>query len=416
MIQVGTSRSAQQYKLRKLIAALSSREAKGKEFVSLYLTPGRSIEEMTALIHEQLKSREARRESEGARIDGALSMVLRRLKSQKETSAFGLAMFAGTYSTSEGRAETENVLEIVPPEPITKYQYEVDDHFDLEPLREMLRGWTDVGIIAIDSKEAGYGVVRGTRVDIVEDITSGIPGKSGKGGQSQRRYERERDMELTYYFHRVGEHATKTLLEEYKVTGLIVGGPGQTKGDFLKGDYLHYELKRNLLSTVDTLSSGKEGVKEVGEKAPGILRGLHDSEERKLLQRLLADLGRRDGLAISGLEPVLNAIRDGVAEVALVSDNVDMVRLDKTCRKCSSTESVMTDRESRVKTEQGMISTRCGKCGAGDYEVEEKDIVDVLEDAASQTDARVEVIAAPDGTAKLGELGGVAALLRYRQG
>ncbi len=39
-----------------------------------------------------------------------------------------------------------------------------------------------------------------------------------------------------------------------------------------------------------------------------------------------------------------------------------------------------------------MITSPCEKCNALEYEVEEKDIVGVLEDVASQTNARVEVI------------------------
>ena len=128
-----------------------------------------------------------------------------------------------------------NVEELVPPEPITAYLYEVDDHFRLEPLREMLRDQKVVGLVAMDSKEASFGILNGERLELIENITSGIPGKSGKGGQSQRRYERERDMELTYYFHRVAEHATKAFLENHKVTALIVGGPGPNERGFLKG-------------------------------------------------------------------------------------------------------------------------------------------------------------------------------------
>ena len=93
-----------------------------------------------------------------------------------------------------------NVEELVPPEPITTYLYEVDNHFHLEPLREMLRNQKVVGVVAMDSKEASFGMLNGERLELMENITSGIPGKSGKGGSSQRRYERERDMAVTYFF------------------------------------------------------------------------------------------------------------------------------------------------------------------------------------------------------------------------
>ena len=110
-----------------------------------------------------------------------------------------------------------NVEELVPPEPITTYLYEVDNHFRIEPLREMLRDQKVVGLIAMDSKEASFGVLNGERFEMIENITSGVHGKSGKGGSSQRRYERERDMALTNYFHRVADHAKKAFLEAIKL-------------------------------------------------------------------------------------------------------------------------------------------------------------------------------------------------------
>ena len=62
-----------------------------------------------------------------------------------------------------------------------------------------------------------------------------------------------------------------------------------------------------------------------------------------------------------------------------------------------------------------MKSNPCEKCRPVEYEVAEKDIIDVLDDLASQTNARVEVISTEsEEKAKLAALGGFAALLRYR--
>ncbi|HKM60515.1 MAG TPA: peptide chain release factor 1, partial [Candidatus Bathyarchaeia archaeon] len=69
----------------------------------------------------------------------------------------------------------------------------------------------------------------------------------------------------------------------------------------------------------------------------------------------------------------------------------------------------------KTQTVQEMLSNPCKKCSALEYEVEEKDIVDVLEDLASQTNATVEVISTEsEEKAKLAALGGFAAILRFR--
>jgi peptide chain release factor subunit 1 len=405
--------SVKQYRMRKLIASLSGREGREKDFVSLYIPREQSTDEVITILREKLDSDEIRSQSNRDRVQDVLTKLMHHLKLQKEIPENGLAIFAAS-AADHVESEGSDIEEIAPPEPITAYLFAVDDHFDLEPLREMLREDRVVGLIAMDAKTAGFGVLSGDSLELVDDITSGVPGRSGKGGSSQRRYERGRDMELTYYFHRVAEHATEAFLANRRVTGLIVGGPGLTKDKFLSGDYLSYELKNMLLARVDTLGSGKEGVKEAFEKSAETLKSIHTREEEKIMQRLEEDVGKQNGLAIFGLNPVLDALKNGVAEVALVADNTDMTEIIATCKRCGLSRSRMVDKEKHVQTAQEMISDPCEKCHAVEYKVEDRDIIDALEDLASQTDARVEVISASEENATLRTSGGFAALLRYR--
>jgi peptide chain release factor subunit 1 len=408
-----TTNSVKQHKLRKLIAWLSDQEARGKEFISLYIPPETSMDEVVASLKKESDSINLKSEREENRLQKTLKTLIQRLKQEEEIPENGLAVFTGTFPANN-QDEAFNFEEIVPPEPVVKYLYVVDNHFQLEPLREMLRNQKIVGLIALDSKEAGFGLLNGEHIELIEKITSGIPGKSRKGGQSQRRYERERDMEITYYFHRIAEHAAKVFLMNHKVTVLIVGGPGTTKDDFLKGDYLHYELKDAFLSAVDTQFAGSDGVKEVLRKSSEALKNMCVPEEKRIVQRFLAELSKQDGLATYGIDSVLAALKKGEAEVALVTDSTDIIEKATICKRCGLNNTIIMDKKN-AQTIKQMISTPCEKCHAIEYEVEDKDIIDVLEDAASQTDAHVEVISAEsEEKAKLTALGGFAALLRYR--
>jgi peptide chain release factor subunit 1 len=412
---MATTNSVKQHKLRKLIAYLSDKQGRGMEFISLYIPREKSIDEMVAFLKCESDSAAAKSESVKDRLQDALKNVIQHLKLQKEIPENGLAVFAGTFVANDLEGEGLNVEELVPPEPLITYLYEVDNHFRLEPLREMLRTQKVVGLIAMDSKEASFGILNGERLELIENITSGIPGKSGKGGSSQRRYERERDMAVTYFFHRVAEHAAKAFLENHKVTALIIGGPGQTKQEFLNGDYLHYELKNAFLGTVDTQSTGREGVREVLGKSSETIKNMCAPEEKSIVQRLLAEMVKQDNLAIYGLDPVLNALKKGEVDVALVTDNTDMLEIVVLCKKCELSRAQIVNMKKKAQTVQEMISSPCERCNAVEYAVEEKDIVDVLEDAASQTNAMVEVISTvSQEKAKLTALGGFAAILRYR--
>jgi len=413
--QMSTTNSVKQHKLRKAIADLSVKEGRGKEFISLYIPQKTSIDEAAGFLKKESVSRLERDIAVKGRLQGAIKEVIHHLKQHDEISLNGLAIFAGASVTNDLESEILSVQEIVPPEPLSSFLFEVDHHFRLEPLREMLRDQRVVGLIALETKEASFGILNGERLDLLETITSGIPGKTAKGGQSQRRFEREREMEVTYFFHRIAEHATKAFLENHKVNALIVGGPGQTKNDFLNGDFLHYELKNALLSIVDTQTAGKEGVREVFNKSCEILNNMCGPEEKAIMQRFLAELGKQNGLAVCGLDAVLDGLKKGAVEVALLIDNSDLTEIVATCRKCGLPKTEIADKK-RIRAEQEMISRPCERCSAVGYTVEERDMVDVLEDAASRTDARVEVISSEsEEKAKLAAFGGFAALMRYRQ-
>jgi len=403
-----------QFKLRKLIASLSDKETIEKEIISLYIPPEASIDKTVAVLKAESDSAATRSESLKKSLQEAIKSIIQHLKQENQIPKNGLAVFAGTSQANDSERKAHSVQEIVPPEPITKFLFEVNNHFNLEPLREMLRDQKIVGIIALDAKEAGFGMFYGGHLELIQNTSSGIPGKSGKGGQSQRRYERERDMELAYYFHRVAEHAAREFLENHQITVLIVGGPGLTKDDFVKGDYLHYELRNALLSTVDTQSAGADGVKEVLSKSSEKLKNMCGPEEKRTMQLLLGELSKQDGLATYGLDSVLNALKKGEAKVALAADNTDVIEKVAVCKRCGLSKTLIVDKENDQALHD-LASSPCVKCNSVDYEIEERDIIDVLEDAASKTDATVEVISTvSEEKSKLIALGGFAALLRYR--
>ena len=63
---------------------------------------------------------------------------------------------------------------------------------------------------------------------------SGVAGKHRQGGQSAKRFQKLREMELTYYYNRVATTTREYFIDIYKIKGLIVSGPGPTKEDFVQ--------------------------------------------------------------------------------------------------------------------------------------------------------------------------------------
>jgi peptide chain release factor subunit 1 len=408
--------SVRLYKVRKLISELSNKEGRGTELVSLYIPPRKPIHEAIANLREEwgtagnIKSDTTRNH-----VQDALTKAMQRLKLYRTAPDTGLVIFSGALPTNGPGSEVVNVWEIVPPKPVTQYLYQCDDHFHVEWLRDMLREEKVYGILAVDSSEVGMGILSGDRLEIADVLTSGISGKTRKGGQSARRYERGREMELTYYFNRVGEHATRVFIDDNKVTGLLVGGPGPTKDEFLKGGYLHYELQKKILAVLDLGYSGREGVRELVEKGSDVLKDVRLVEEKRFVQKFLAEVNKQAGLAVYGLPRVMDALQKASAEVVLVSDDLDMVRIDAACKKCGTVRTETVAAAKKIQQRQEMTSTPCTKCGATDYDVVERDLVDVLDELAFQVGSKVEVISSgTEEGSMFKSFGGVGAILRYR--
>jgi peptide chain release factor subunit 1 len=408
--------SVRLYKVRKLISELSNKEGRGTELVSLYIPPKKPVHEAIANLREEwgtagnIKSDTTRNH-----VQDALTKAMQRLKLYRTAPDTGLVVFSGALPTNGPGSEVVNVWEIIPPKPVTQYLYQCDDHFHVEWLREMLKEEKVYGILVIDSSEVGMGILSGDRLEIEDVLTSGISGKTRKGGQSARRYERGREMELTYYFNRVGEHATRVFVDNNKVTGLLVGGPGPTKDEFLKGGYLHYELQKKIIAVLDLGYSGREGVRELVDKGADVLKDVRLVEEKRLVQKFLAEVNKQMGLAVYGLPRVMDALQKASAEVVLVSEDLDMVRIDAACRKCETVKSDTVAAAKKIQQRQEMTSTPCTKCGSTDYDVMEKDLVDVLEELAFQVGSKVEVISSgTEEGSMFKSFGGVGAILRYR--
>jgi peptide chain release factor subunit 1 len=408
--------SVRLYKIRKTISELSSKEGRGTELVSLYIPPKKPVHEVIAYLRNEwgtagnIKSDTTRNH-----VQDALTKTMQRLKLYRETPENGLVIFSGALPTNGPGSEVIRLNEIVPPKPVNTFLYMCDDHFHVEYLRDMLKAEKVYGILALDSNDVGIGILAGDRLDIEDVMTSGISGKTRKGGQSARRYERGREMELTYFFNRVSEHVTRIFITDHKVNGVIVGGPGPTKDNFLKDGYLDYRLQNNIIEVIDTSYGGREGVREIVEKAADKLENVRLLEEKKLVQKFLGEINRTSGLAVYGLPRIVDALNRSNIDIILISDDINTTKIRMTCKNCQTVKEKIVENVKRIKVMQEMLSEPCTKCGAVDYEVEEEDIVDMLEEKAIAIGSKVEMISS--GTEEgmmLKSFGGAAGFLRYK--
>ncbi len=407
--------SVKMYRLRKILNELSQKKGRGTELISLYIPPKKAVHEVIASLRDEYgTASNIKSDTTRNHVLDALTKTMQRLKLYNQIPDTGLVIFCGALPTNGPGSEVVQIHEIIPPKELTVYLYRCDDHFHTDILKSMLKEEDVIGILAMDSSEAGLGVILGDRLEIVDELTSGVGGKHRSGGQSARRFERLREMELNYYYNRIAEHAKSYFIDTYNVKGLIVAGPGPTKDTFLKEGYLDYRLQNNVLATIDTSYAGSEGVREAMEKAEDVLKEYRVIVEKRLVDRLFREINSAKGLATYGLKQVIKALEMGSAELVIVNDNINMVKITAVCKRCNAQVEDIVDANKAIERKHE-LSIQCNVCNAEDIEIREQDIIDHLEDLAINSGAKVEVISSKSEHGRMLEsLGKIAAILRYK--
>jgi len=409
--------SLERFKMRRLLESLASKEGRHTELITLYVPPDRQLSDVMNNLREErgtasnIKSRTTRHN-----VENAIEKVIQRLRLFKETPPTGLTIFCGAIPYGPPGSEKMEIYVIDPPEKVSIYFYRCDSRFHLDPLFEMIREKAAYGIMVIDGSGATYATLKGKRLDVIKSITSGIAGKHRAGGQSARRFQRLREVEVNEFYKRAANYATKIFLNIPDFKGVIIGGPGPTKEEFINGDYLHYKLKDELLAVLDTSYIDEQGVKEVVAKSPEILRGVRYVEERNLVQSFLRELGHNTGIATYGIEEIKRQLKAGLVKILLVSEKLDIVEVKVSCSNCGHIEKLNMKTAELLKCESELAGKTCPKCNNKTLEiVEKKDMIDVLTDMAEQANAEAEVISGSheEGEMLLKSFGGTAAILRY---
>jgi peptide chain release factor subunit 1 len=411
--------SVRRYKLNKMINKLGNISGHGTELVTVYIPPRRPIYDIVSqLKNEAGTASNIKSDLTRNHVQDALSRTIEFLKLYKEPPDNGLVIFCGAIPTGKGiGTEKIEIYSVVPPKPIQINLYRCDDHFWIDHLKDMMKDDKVIGILSLDTQEAGFGILTGDRWEVVESLTSGVAGKHRQGGQSARRFERLRDNELNEYYHRVADYGKKIFIDEYNIKGLIIGGPGPTKDGFLKEEYLDYRLQNNVIAVLDSSYSGSEGVREIIDKVneQGIMADYRLMEEKKIIKNFMSEVYTGKGLGIYGIFEVIDALKNGYADLVLVTDDITFIRLEIKCNKCQHIQEKFIDRNELVSVKQDLISNPCPKCGSQDLESIEQDIIEYLEEISIMVGSRLEVISGKtEEGAQLASLGKIGAILRFK--
>ncbi len=308
--------------MKRVIKSLRAWEAHATTLLSLYIPPGRSVPEVINTLRQELSITEnIKLKATRVKVQTALESAIDRLMKIHKIPPNGLAIFSGVNDES-GESIT---LVIEPPDEISVFYYRTDKQFHVEFLEDMVEESDVYGLIIIERDEATIGLLKGDRITMLDELESYIPGKHSKGGWSQRRFDRVIEELTEEFFKKVAEKANSYFipyLERGKLKGILVGGPGYTKLDFVKTDSIDYRLKQLIMpELVDVSTQSFPGLKELVVRARECLKQHAYIKTFDAIEEFKTHLSKDDGLVTYGEEEVRNALAVGAVKYVIMTED-----------------------------------------------------------------------------------------------
>jgi peptide chain release factor subunit 1 len=403
----------EKYEFKRLLDDLRAKVGRGTELISLYIPHEKQISDVMAQLREEhgqaanIKSKLTR-----TNVQSALDSAMARLRLIPRAPENGVVLFIGAVDVGSNKTDMYSVA-LEPPDPITTYRYHCDSSFLLAPLEEMLEEKKTFGLIVLDRREATIGVLRGKHIEPVKHLTSTVPGKQRKGGQSSHRFQQLRLIAIHDFYKRIGDSANDAFLsiDQKELEGILVGGPSPTKEEFVEGEFLHHELQRKVLDALDVSYTDESGLHELVEAAQDRLLDLELTQEKLVMRRFMKELVGDKGLASYGEKEVRSNLLLGAVDILLLSEDLRRTRAKIVCTNKSCDFS-----ESQTRSAASPPPGNCLRCGTPLSIAGEEDIVSELSRMAEASGAKVRIISSEfeEGAQLHQAFGGIAAILRFK--
>ncbi|MBS3132979.1 peptide chain release factor aRF-1 [Candidatus Woesearchaeota archaeon] len=311
----------QQHDLKKFVKELEQYKGRHTELVTVYIPAGYELNKVIQqLQQEQGTASNIKSASTRKNVIDALERMVQHLRLFKKTPENGLAVFSGNVAP-EGKTDLK-VWSLEPPLPVQTKIYRCDKTFLLDLITAMLQAKEVYGLVLIDRREGIIASLRGKSITILSKHTSNVPGKMRAGGQSAARFGRIRENAAKEFYSRMGEYMKEAFFGNKDLKGIIIGGPGPTKHDFIDGDFITNELKQKIIAVKDITYTDEFGLQELLDSSHDILAKEGLSIEKKIMSRFFDNLSKNERMVSYGSDDVMKKLQMGAVDTLLLSESL----------------------------------------------------------------------------------------------
>lgn len=256
----------------------------------------------------------------------------------------------------------------------------------IKPLAELQDEYENVAVVVADNKVARIFMVSSAVAIDMETVHGNVKNHVHKGGWSQQRYERRRDKQLLHYAREITQDLQSIERKEQINHILLVGGIEILREIY---DNLPQSLQDKTASKRSDLHKGDASVNEdIWELFSEVERQCEGDRWERIRREYL-----RSGLAVVGIEDVLDAVMEGKVDTMIVCR--DFNHIGYRCRECDT-----------LFIESLEVCSTCNSTSL--YQV---DAVNELVELVVRQSGETEFV---DPIDTLVESGSIGALLRYK--
>ena len=196
----------------------------------------------------------------------------------------------------------------------------------IRPIVKLIEDYETLGLVILDNHRARIYVVSSGRIEDKNKLARDIMNKHKKGGMSQARFQRLRRGAIEHFMKEVSEEMVR-LFSKDNVVKIVIAGPGNAK--ILLMDFLPNELKREILDLIDMDFDEADGYL-ISRAEEAVLK-----DEKETVSKNVARLKEeilKHGLAVYGLNEIIDEVKNGHIELLLVSKGYKL--RGWICEKC----------------------------------------------------------------------------------
>ncbi len=352
----------QKHDMKKFVKELEQYRGRHTELVSVYIPQDYDLNKIiNHLSQEQGTADNIKGTSTRKNVKDALERIIQHLRLFKRTPENGLAVFAGNIASMEGKSDVR-VWSIDPPVPLKTRIYRCDKLFVLDILRDMMEIKEVYGLVVMDRREGDIAMLKGKTIIPLTKAKSNVPGKTRAGGQSAMRFHRLREDAAKQFYRKIGMMMKEQFFDNKDIKGIIVGGPGPTKYDFVDGDNIVTELKKKIIAIKDLSYTGDFGIQELVDKSEDVLAQESIIEEKQIMNRFFDMLNKTPHKVSYGLKHVEEVLVMGAVDILLLSEDLDekiLEKLEKQAQKMGTEVKIIS-----VETREGIQLRDFGRIAA----------------------------------------------------